>query len=62
MGEYRLDKRVGLWSEFYANRRGRKKREIQYTKNPFEKYFESYIKKEWNSKGQVIYDYEKDKK
>ena len=60
-GEYRLDERVGMWSEFYANRRGRKRREIRYKKNPFEKEFDSYIIKEWNTKGQVVYDHDKDK-
>jgi antitoxin component YwqK of YwqJK toxin-antitoxin module len=61
-GEFQLDQRVGKWSEFYANRRGRKKREIQYRKNPYDKEFTSYIIKEWNSKGQVVYDHAKDKR
>lgn len=60
-GEYQLDRRVGKWSEFYANRRGRKIREIQYRQSPYDKSFESYILKEWNSKGQMIYDSAKDK-
>lgn len=60
-GEYHLDERIGKWSEFYVNRRGRKKREVQYPQDPYDKDFQPYIVKEWNTKGQVIYDTTKDK-
>lgn len=56
-GEYQVDRRVGKWSEFHPNRRGRKKREIQYRSDPYNKDFRSYIVKEWNSRGQLIYDH-----
>lgn len=61
-GEYEYDHKVGKWSLFYANRRGRKQREIQYRTDPFDDNFKPYILREWNSKGQQIYDYTKDKK
>ena len=61
-GEFKYDQKVGKWSSFYTNRRGRKMREIQYRKDPFDDKFQPYILREWNSKGKQIYDYEKDKK
>lgn len=61
-GEYEFDNKVGKWSLFYPNRRGRKEREIQYRKDPFDDDFSPYILREWNSKGKQIYDYTKDKK
>ena len=61
-GEYRYDQKVGKWTSFYKNRRGRRKREIQYKKDPHNNKFRAYIKREWNSAGKVIYDYAVDKK
>lgn len=61
-GEYEYDNKVGKWSLFYANRRGRKEREIQYRTDPFDDEFKPYILREWNSKGQQVFDHTKDKK
>ncbi len=61
-GEFKYGYKVGKWSSFYTNRRGRKSREIQYRKNPFNDEFKPYILREWNTKGKQIYDYAKDKK
>ncbi len=61
-GEFRYNKKVGKWSSFYTNRRGRKIREIQYRKDPFDDKFKPYILREWNTRGKQIYDYVKDKK
>lgn len=61
-GEFRYGNKVGKWSSFYTNRRGRKSREIQYRKDPFNDNFKPYILREWNTKGKQIYDYVKDKK
>ena len=55
-GEYRFDQKVGKWTSYYKNRRGRRKREVQYRKDPFDDDFVPYIRKEWNSRGKVIYD------
>lgn len=60
-GEYRYDERVGKWTSYFKNRRGRRKREIQYRKDPDNDKFVPYIVKEWNSAGKVIYDRAKDK-
>ncbi len=60
-GEFKYGYKVGKWSSFYTNRRGRKIREIQYRKDPFNDKFKPYILREWNSKGKQIYDFAKDK-
>ena len=60
-GEYRYDERVGKWTSYYKNRRGRRKREIQYRKDPDNDKFVPYIVREWNSAGKIIYDRAKDK-
>ena len=61
-GEFRYGQKVGKWSSFYTTRRGRKIREIQYRKDPFNDDFKPYILREWNTKGKQIDDYVKDKK
>ena len=60
-GEYRYDERVGKWTSYYENRRGRRKREIQYRNDPDNDKFVPYIIKEWNPAGKVVYDRAKDK-
>ena len=55
-GEYRYGNKVGKWTSFYENRRGRRKREIQFRKNPHDDDFVPYITKEWASNGKVVYD------
>ena len=60
-GEYRYDEKVGKWTSYFENRRGRRKREIQYRKDPDNDKFAPYIIKEWNTAGKVVYDRAKDK-
>jgi hypothetical protein len=60
-GEYRYDERVGKWTSYYKNRRGRRKREIQFRKDPDNDRFVPYINKEWSSAGKIVYDRTKDK-
>ncbi|MBK6264853.1 hypothetical protein JKA74_07380 [Marivirga sp. S37H4] len=56
-GEYRFDQKVGLWVEYYDQRRRRKKT-IQYGRDPFDKSFQPYINQEWNDEGKLVYDRE----
>ena len=60
-GEYRYGQKVGKWVSFHENRRGRRKREIQYRKDPDNDKFTPYIIREWNTAGKVVYDRAKDK-
>lgn len=62
-GEFHRGNKVGIWSEYYKFRKKRKK-EIQYTdpKNPYDKKFIPYIVKEWDEKGDPIYDKESEDK
>ena len=54
-GEYRFDQKVGKWTEFYDNRRRRKKA-IQYRNDPFNRQFKPFIVQEWDSNGKLVYD------
>jgi antitoxin component YwqK of YwqJK toxin-antitoxin module len=53
-GAYKFDHRVGLWREYYDNRRI--KREIQYPDNPFSPNRTPYIMREYSPDGKIIYD------
>lgn len=53
-GTYKFNHRVGLWKEFYNDRKI--KREVKYSEDPFNFEFKAHITKEWNEKGKVIYD------
>ena len=53
-GEYMFNEKVGLWREYYENKRS--KREIKYPKEPFQKGATPSILREWNRKGILIYD------
>ena len=55
-GEYRYGNKVGKWTSYYKNRRGRRQREIQFRRDPHDDDFVPYISKEWASTGKVIYD------
>lgn len=55
MGEYKFDAKVGIWNEFY-NKRRRRKRQVKYSEDPFDKESRPYILKEWNENGKLIYD------
>lgn len=61
-GLYKDGIKVGVWTEFYPNKK--KKRETQYVKekDPYQKNFEPFIIKEYSETGKIIYDYRKDKK
>jgi len=60
-GEYKYGHKVGKWVSFHKNRRGRRKREIQYRRKPDNDKFVPYITREWNTAGKVVYDRAKDK-
>jgi len=56
-GEFRNNQKIGKWTEFYP-RRGRRKKVIQYRVNPYDSEFKPFIVKEWDSRGQLVYDRE----
>ncbi|WP_258099428.1 toxin-antitoxin system YwqK family antitoxin [Marinoscillum pacificum] len=53
VGHYQHDNRVGIWREYYDNRRV--KREVHYPLEPFDKT-PPFISKEWDKDGRLIYD------
>jgi antitoxin component YwqK of YwqJK toxin-antitoxin module len=53
IGNYRFDNKVGIWREYYPDRRV--KREVQYPLEPFQDTA-PIILKEWDDEGEVIYD------
>ncbi|WP_422361375.1 toxin-antitoxin system YwqK family antitoxin [Reichenbachiella sp.] len=55
VGEYHFDHKVGLWREYY-DIRNRRKREIFYSKDPFDDEFSPYIIREWDKRGKLIYE------
>ena len=55
-GEFQNDEPVNVWREFYKFRR-RKKKEVQFKSDAYDENFNTYIIKEWNDKGDLIYDY-----
>lgn len=57
LGQFKQDAAVGLWTEFYPNKR--KKREIMYPREPFIDT-KPYVLKEFDTKGKLIYDSRKD--
>ncbi|MDX2196662.1 MAG: hypothetical protein NW207_09615 [Cytophagales bacterium] len=56
-GLYKENARVGMWYEYFTN--GKKKSEIQYPKDPFDKTTPPYVAREFSDKGKVLYDYRK---
>jgi hypothetical protein len=60
-GEYKYGAKVGKWVEYHKLKRKRKK-ETQYPKDPYDKNFEPYTLMEYDERGNVTYDYEKEKK
>lgn len=56
VGEYKFDQKIGVWREFYDNRRI--KREIKYPDDPFDKS-PSYILREFSKDGRELYSREK---
>lgn len=55
-GFYQHDYRVGVWREYYPNRRI--KREVFYPEDPFDFEHKPVIIREWDRNGQLIYDRE----
>lgn len=56
-GEYKFGHKVGLWREYYKDRRI--KREVLYPEDPFDFDFVPTITREWDDKGTQIYDRDK---
>jgi antitoxin component YwqK of YwqJK toxin-antitoxin module len=54
-GQYRFDQKVGVWTEYYRQQR-RTKRQIQYSPDPFDKKFKPYIIREYDERGNLIYE------
>lgn len=53
MGEYKWDKKVGTWVEYYPS--GKRKKLITYSKDPFDKEAQPFVKTEWSDKGKEVY-------
>ena len=54
MGEYKYDNRIGIWREYYSNRR--LKREVTYPTDPYDFEWRPHISKEWDQSGRLIFD------
>lgn len=54
-GEYKYGQKVGRWMEFHHNSQRRKKI-IQYPKNPYDKDSRPYVWREYNKKGKLVYE------
>jgi hypothetical protein len=52
-GRYENGIKVGLWIDYFPNSPNRK-RETQYTNDPYDKETQPIIAKEWNEKGKII--------
>jgi len=60
-GQYDSGRPVGKWMEYYQFRR-RYKKETQYPTDPFDKTTEPYTLREWDDKGVLTFDKEKEDK
>ena len=56
-GEYKDDRKVGEWIEYWPNR-GRRKKIIQYREDPYNESFKPYTVKEWAANGSLVFDRE----
>ena len=56
-GQYRFNQRVGVWTEYYRQQR-RTKRQIQYSPDPFDRSFQPYIIREYDERGNLIFERE----
>ena len=52
---YLYDKKVGIWTEYFITI-GKKKREINFFNDPFNKNYKPVITKEWSINGKLVYD------
>jgi antitoxin component YwqK of YwqJK toxin-antitoxin module len=55
-GHYSNDVKVGKWTAYYPFR-SRRKREIIYPADPWNRVTKPHIFKEWSETGKVVYDY-----
>jgi len=55
-GKYFFDQKVGIWEEFYNRSLTAIKREIQFRPQFYMKDFEPFIRKEWSSRAEVLYE------
>ncbi|MFN6944258.1 MAG: toxin-antitoxin system YwqK family antitoxin [Cytophagaceae bacterium] len=67
-GKYIDGQKVGIWIEYFPDR-NRKRKEMQYPRNPYVEQFEPFVLNEWDDKGnplirngQPFYDPKKGKK
>ena len=60
-GEYQEGRKVGLWTEYYDYEK-RAKKQIKYPDDPYDEVTKPHIAKEWNPQGQVVYDYQENKR
>ncbi|MCG8474403.1 MAG: hypothetical protein MI784_02855 [Cytophagales bacterium] len=60
-GFYKFGVKTGIWTEYYEDVKGRRrrKRRINYGKDPFDKRFVPHIEREWSMAGKLIYDVRK---
>lgn len=54
-GEYHFNNKVGKWIEFHYNTKRRKKI-VQYPKNPYDVDTSPYTWREYNKKGKIVYE------
>ena len=54
-GEYKEGVKVGKWTEYYSFMRRRKK-EIQYPSNQYDKSYQPFISKEWDRRNKMVYE------
>ncbi|PGH39742.1 MAG: hypothetical protein CRN43_07250 [Candidatus Nephrothrix sp. EaCA] len=59
MGEYRWDRKVGSWHEYYEN--GKRKKILEYPENAFEKVLKPAVRSEWDESGKEVYSSTKKK-
>lgn len=52
-GEYHWGQRINEWQENYPN--GKRKKIITYPKEPFDKEFKPFVKREWDQNGKELY-------
>ncbi len=54
-GEYAENAQIGLWAEYYEDRKKRKKL-TQYPKDPYDTETEPIVVKEWDVNGRLVFD------
>lgn len=54
-GKYANGNKIGIWTEYYPFR-NRRKKEVQFSQDPWDSEYQSYILREWNERGRVVFD------